>query len=101
MAGTNMDGSWMATGGMGYLGHADEMLSYGLTYNMGGISMGATMNKVTNSVDANAKRDVMEISLGYSLNDNASLSIKYATDGDEDATTEDAKYTWVTLNVGL
>jgi hypothetical protein len=103
MVGTNMDGSWMATGGMGYLGAGDEDLAFGLTYNMGGVSMGATMHKVTNSIAGNedAQRDVMEISLGYSLNDNASLSLKYATDGDEDATTEDAKYTWVTLNVGL
>jgi hypothetical protein len=103
MAGTNMDGSWMVTGGMGYLSAGDEDLAFGLTYNMSGISMGATMHKVTNSIVGNedAQRDVMEISLGYSLNDNASLSVKYATDGDEDATTEDAKYTWVTLNVGL
>jgi hypothetical protein len=98
MAGTNLSGGW-ANGNMGYLGAGDEMLSYGLTYNMAGISMGATMNAVT-SLDEST-RDVMEISLGYSLNDNASLSVKYATDGNDDDTTEDAKYTWVTLNVGL
>jgi len=98
MAGTDLADGW-ANGNMGYLGAGDEMLSYGLTYNMGGISMGATMNAVT-SLDEST-RDVMEISLGYSLNDNASLSVKYATDGNDDDATEDAKYTWVTLNVGL
>jgi hypothetical protein len=97
MAGTNMDGSWDVTGNMGYLGAGDEMLSYGLTYNMAGISMGATMNAVT-SLDEST-RDVMEISLGYSLNDNASLSVKYATDGNDDDTTEDVTYTWLTLTV--
>ena len=96
MAGTNLSGGW-ANGNMGYLGAGDEMLSYGLTYNMAGISMGATMNAVT-SLDEST-RDVMEISLGYSLNDNASLSVKYATDGNDDDTTEDAKYTWLTLTV--
>ena len=40
----------------------------------------------------------MELSLGYSLNDNAGVSLKYATDATGDA--ED-KYMWVTLNVGL
>jgi len=89
MAGTNLAGGW-ANGNMGYLGAGDEMLSYGLTYNMAGISMGATMNAVT-SLDEST-RDVMEVSLGYSLNDNAGLAVKYATD-------EDDTYTWLTLTV--
>ena len=38
----------------------------------------------------------MEVNLGYSLGDNASLGVRYATD--DDGTTE-TKYTWVTLNV--
>jgi hypothetical protein len=96
MAGTNMDGDWMATGGMGYLGANDEDLSYGLTYNMAGISMGATMHTITNSEDADYSRDVMEVSLGYSLNDNAGLAVKYATDASGDV---EAKYTWLTLTV--
>ncbi|MBC8474720.1 MAG: hypothetical protein H8D60_03120, partial [Cryomorphaceae bacterium] len=32
MAGTNMDGSWLATGGMGYLGAGDQDLAIGGTY---------------------------------------------------------------------
>ena len=92
MAGTNMDGSWMTTGGMGYLNAGDEDLAFGLTYNMAGISMGATMHKVTNTLDADYARDVMEVSLGYALGDNAALGVRYATD-------EDDKYTWLTLTV--
>ena len=34
MAGTNMDGSWMETGGVGYLGANDENISIGGTYAM-------------------------------------------------------------------
>jgi hypothetical protein len=92
MAGTNMDGSWNSTGNLGYLNGGDEMLSYGLTYNMNGIALGATMHNVTDSNEG--ERDITEISLGYSLNDNSGLSLKMVDDND-------TKYMWLTLNVGL
>ena len=92
MPGTNMDGSWMETGNLGYLAAGDEMLSYGLTYSMSGINLGATMHNVT-SLDE-SERDVTEISLGYSLNDNAGLSLSMVDDAD-------TKYMWLTINVGL
>ena len=94
MAGTNMDGSWMTTGNMGYLGAGAEMLSYGITYQMSGISLGATMHNVTNSMDEAIDTDATEISLGYSLNDNAGLSLSMVDDNE-------VKYMWLTLNVGL
>ena len=94
MAGTNMDGSWMTTGNMGYLGAGAELLSYGLTYNMAGISLGATMHNVSNSMDDAVDTDATEISLGYSLNDNAGLSLSMVDDND-------TKFMWLTLNVGL
>jgi hypothetical protein len=94
MAGTNMDGSWMATGNMGYLGAGAEMLSYGITYKMSGISLGATMHNVSNSMDEAVDTDATEISLGYSLNDNAGLSVSMVDDNE-------VKYMWLTLNVGL
>ena len=94
MAGTNMDGSWNETGNMGYLSAGSEMLSYGITYNMSGISMGATMHNITNSMDENVDRSATEISLGYSLGGNAGLSLSMVND-------DDAKYMWMTLNVGL
>ena len=92
MSGTNMDGSWMTTGNMGYLAGGDEMLSYGITYSMAGINLGASMHNVTSSDES--ERDVTEISLGYSLNDNAGLSLSMVDDAD-------TKYMWLTLNVGL
>ena len=79
---------------MGYLGANNEALSYGLSYNLGGISLGATMHKVTNTDNEDYERNVMEVNLGYSLGDNASLGVRYATDDDNGV--ED-KYTWVTL----
>ena len=103
MAGTNMSGGW-ANGNMGYLNASDEMLSYGVDYNMGDISLGATMNKVTNELNGEAwERSVTEISIGYSLGDNASLSYHMATDGvTGDAIADnnvETKYSWLTLTV--
>ena len=92
MAGTNMAGDWMSNGNMGYLAGGDEMLSYGITYNMAGINLGASMHNVT-SLDE-SERDVTEISLGYSLNDNAGLSLSMVDDAE-------TKYMWLTLNIGL
>ena len=99
MAGTNMDGSWMETGGMGYLNANDEDLSYGLSYNLGGISLSATMHNITNAGVGmeNYERSVTEVGIGYSLGDNAGLGISYATDATEGG--DDNKYTWVTLSV--
>ena len=97
MAGTNMSGGYANSGQLGYLAAGDEMLSYGLTYNMAGISLGATMHSVTSLADdagVQAERDITEISLGYSLNDNAGLSLSMVNDAD-------TKWMWVTLNVGL
>jgi len=94
MAGTNMDGSYGSTGNLGYLGAGSENLSYGLTYNMAGIALGATMHNITNSMDEATERSITEISLGYSLNDNAGLSLSMANE-------EDVKYMWLSLNVGL
>jgi hypothetical protein len=92
MENTNMSGGYAVDGQMGYLAGGDEMLSYGLTYNLSGISLGATMHSVT-SLDE-SERDVTEISLGYSLGDNAGLGISMVDDAD-------TKYMWLTLNVGL
>jgi len=96
MAGTNMSGGLAGSGQLGYLGANDEDLSIGLTYNMSGVDLGATMHMITNSEDEAYERDVMEISLAYSLNDNSSLGVKYATDATGDV---DSKYTWLTLTV--
>ena len=101
MAGTNMNDNGVAwsNGNMGYLDASDEMLSYGINYNMGDISLGATMNKVTNenNTDPNWERSVTEISIGYSLGDNASLSYHMASD--DNGTEVETKYSWLTLTV--
>ena len=92
-------GSWNETGTIGYLGAGDEDITYGLTYAAGGISVGATMHRVTNTIDENYERAAMELNVGYSLGNNASLGLKYITDDNGDATAEESKYTYLTLTV--
>ena len=101
MAGTNMSGGFAGSGQLGYLGANDEDMSLGLTYTMAGINLGATMHMITDSEDETYERDVMEISLGYSLGDNADLAVSYATDSGADFVegSEDSNYMWVTLNI--
>ena len=92
-------GSWDMTGTIGYLGAGDEDITYGLTYSMGGITVGATAHRVTNTIDENYERAAMELNLGYSLGSNASLGLSYITDDNGDATAEESKYTYLTLTV--
>jgi len=94
MEGTSMDGTYGVTGNLGYLPAGSENLSYGLDYNMGDLTLGATMHNITNSTDESVDRSITEISLGYSINDNAGLSVSMANE-------DDVKYMWMTLNVGL
>ncbi len=101
MDNSNMNGSWADNGGIGYLMAGDEDLTYGLSYTMGGISLGATMHRITNTMDENYERSAMEVNLGYALGNNASLGLKYITDdnGITDGSVDESKYTWLTLTV--
>ena len=90
-------GSWMTHGNMGYLAADDERMSYGGSYSVGDFSLSATMHAVTDSEDSEHDRGATEFSLGYSLNDNAGLSLNMATDDNGGAT--DSKYMWITLNI--
>ena len=85
----NMDDGW-ANGNMGHLGAGQENMSFGVDYDMGGISLSAAMHKVTD--DADYERNVSEVALGYSINDNAGVSLRYAND-------DDTKYMWLTVTV--
>ena len=98
--GTNMAAGWSG-GNMGYLGADDKDLNVGITYNMGDFNLGATMHMITNegddAADADYERNVTNLSLGYTMSDNANLSLQYASDelGEADAD----KYMWITLNI--
>ena len=89
-----------ASGSLGYLGANDVNMAIGGAYAMGDFTLGATMNMITNEgvegATAPEDRDVMDISVGYTMSANANLSLSMATDTQGDAET---KYMWVTLNI--
>ncbi len=88
--------SWVSHGNLGYLNKNDENLSIGLDYSMGGFDISYTMHTITNS-ETDYEAEASEVSIGYNLNDNASLSLKYANDNRINNDGED--YMWLTLTV--
>jgi len=105
--GNDMMGSWMTSGNMGHLSPEDVAMTAGVSYSMGAISLGLDYTTCSNPRDGNDdwQRTAMDVSLGYSLNDNASLGLRYVTDEAEgmydgaDATSDQVKYMWLTLSV--
>jgi hypothetical protein len=106
VAGTNQAAGW-AGGNMGYLGADDQNRSIGMNYTMGDFNLGVTMNMISNTgddlegstVNADYERNVTVLDLGYTMSDNASLALKYATD-DVASNDDDAdKYMWLSLNI--
>lgn len=98
--------SWFSHGNMGFLDAKSENLSFGGSYAMGDFSVGATMHMVSNDdfemMDgSDYERNVTELNLGYSINDNSSFSIKYATDDNRFGLETEETYMWATLKIGM
>jgi len=100
-AGVYGSDSWTSHGNIGHLGANQKDLAIGGTYAMGDFNLGVTMHTVTDESEGAVaeayERSAMEVSLGYSMSDNAGLSVNYATDNN--GTDTDTKYTWLTLTV--
>jgi len=89
-------GGYASSGSLGYLGADDVNMAIGGAYGMGDFTLGATMNMITNETTNAEDRDVMDISVGYTMSANANLSLSMATDTQGDTETN---YMWVTLNI--
>lgn len=93
--------SWTSHGNIGHLGANQKDIAIGGAYAMGDFNLGVTMHTITDESEGAAaeayERNAMEISLGYTMSDNAGLSVNYATDNK--GTETDTKYTWVTLTI--
>jgi hypothetical protein len=94
-------GGYNASGSLGYLTANDVNTAIGGTYAMGDFTLGATMNMITNEGDGVSTveiedRDVMDISVGYTMSENANLSLSMATDTQGESETN---YMWITLNI--
>jgi len=98
-AGVYGSDSWTTHGNMGHLGTNQKDLAIGGAYAMGDFNLGVTMHTVTDeTVGAeDYERSAMEVSLGYTMSDNAGLSVNYSTDNN--GTDTDTKYTWLTLTI--
>jgi len=92
-------GGYASSGSLGYLGADDVNMAIGGAYAMGDFTLGATMNMITNEGDgvtAIEDRDVMDISVGYTMSANANLSLSMATDTQGE---NEDNYMWITLNI--
>ena len=87
-----------ATGGLGILSANDENLYIGGSYSMGDFSLSAMMHTITNTENDNLERKVSDITIGYSLNDNASLSYRMIND-DNGGLADESLFNWLTLTV--
>jgi hypothetical protein len=92
----NMNGTNWSGGNLGALSKNQENLYVGGSYSMGDFSLAATMSTITNTADDAYERSVTDISVGYSLTDNASLSYRMVTDATGD---DEELYNWLTLTV--
>jgi len=99
--GGNMNGSWDLTGNLGALLKNDEDMYVGGSYNMGAFSLGAMMHTITNTEDDDAERNASQVSVGYTLGDNASLSYSLVTDDMGGGDAAEKNYNYLTLTIGL
>ena len=77
-------------------------LSIGGSYTMGDFMVGATMHTISDADDnAGTAFDdisVMDLAVGYTLSDNSSVTLNYAS---TDASGDDETRTWISLNIGF
>ena len=94
-ANSAMNGGW-DNGMLGYQAAGTDVTSIGLSYDLGGINLGYTMHTVTHG---DHDDDASVISLGYSMSDNASISVDRFTY--MDANDIEVESTWITLEIGM
>jgi len=89
MDNTAMNGGWN-NGVLGYQAAGSEVMSMGISYDLGDISLGYTAHTIT--AEDGTESEATAMTLGYSLNDNASLELMKI----DDAGTES---TWLTISI--
>lgn len=75
-------------------------VSFGGSYSMGNFDLGATMHNIKSEDDV-TEYSVMDVSLAYTLSDNSSIRVNYATNDMLEDSDMDATQTWITLHVGF
>ena len=98
-ANSAMDGGW-ANGMLPFQTAGTDVTSIGLSYDLGGINLGYTMHTISHG---DHDDDASVISLGYSISDNASISLDRFTYMDSNDAGEEVEVenTWITLEIGM
>jgi len=86
---SNMNNGDWTNGTLGFQDNGSEVTAMGISYDLGGIDLGYTMYSISNG---HTESDATSISLGYSLTDNASLSLTRMGGDDNEAT-------WITISI--
>ena len=85
--------SGLAAGVLSHLANGAEVMSYGLDYNLGDISLGYTMHSI--SQEGYEDYDLTDLTLTYNLNDNCTLGYRTYTDN------QDNEMNLITIGIGL
>ena len=104
----NNSTSWMSHGNMGHLAPEDVAMTLGVDYNMGAFTISGSYSMISNEGDDTGitrdgmtwdewERTVMDFGMGYNLNDNASMSLRYVTDAIAENDAE--KMMWLGLQI--
>lgn len=88
------------SGDLGHGSNGQEVLSYGLTYDMGAITLSYNMH--TTSSEGVEDVEATDMRVSYQLNDNCTLGYRMLSTGvDADADGNEDEYNTVTISIGL
>ena len=82
----------LAGGSLAHYENGSEIISYGLNYGLGDISLGYTMHTV--SMTGSTDVDITDLSLSYNLNDNCTLGYRTYKNGTDEVNL-------ITIGIGL
>ena len=90
----------IGSGDLGHGGNGDEVLSYGLNYDLGNVALSYNMH--TTSHEGADDVEATDMRVSYQLNDNCTLGYRMLSTGvDADADGNEDEYNTVTISIGL
>ena len=89
----------VGSGDLGHGSNGQEVLSYGLSYDMGALSLSYTMH--TTSEDNMDDVEATDLRISYDLNDNCTLGYRMLSTGVMDANGDEVEHNTITISIGL
>ena len=87
------------SGDLGHGSNGQEVLSYGLTYDMGAITLSYNMH--TTSSEGAEDVEATDMRVSYQLNDNCTIGYRMLSTGVNDANGDEIEHNTVTISIGL